>query len=92
MTTMADLYKLIERLIDESDPVPSLTAAMIADEAMLLADPDGSTEALVRVAAHAQFQLIVAEILDRRFGGKGTSAEDLLRQADALEKGPATGV
>ena len=92
MTTEADLYKLIERLIDESDAVPSLTAAMIADEAMLLADPDGLTEALIRVAARARFQQIATEILDRRFGGKGTSAEDLLRQADALEKGPATGV
>ena len=74
MATEADLYKLVERLIDESDAVPSLTAAMIADEAMLLADPDGSTEALVRVAAHAQFQQIAAEILDRRFGAKGASA------------------
>jgi hypothetical protein len=92
MATEVDLYKLVERLIDEIDAVPSLTAAMIADEAMLLADPDGSTEALVRVAAHAQFQLIAAEILDRRFGGKGDSAEDSSREADALEKGPVTGV
>ena len=60
MATEADLCKLIERLIDESDPVPALTAAMIADEAMLLADPDGSTEAFVKVAAHAKFQQIAA--------------------------------
>jgi hypothetical protein len=39
MTSEADLHKLLERLIDESAAVPSLTAAMIADEAMLLADP-----------------------------------------------------
>jgi transposase len=76
--------------IDESDAVPSLTGAMIADEAMLLADPDGSTETLVRVAARAQFLQIAAEILDRRFGGKGASAEDLLQQPEALEKRPAT--
>ena len=92
MATEADLYKLIERLIDESDAVPSLTAAMIADEAMLLADPDGSTEALVKVAAHAKFQQIAAEILHRRFGGEGAGAEGLSRQADALEKEPPTGV
>ncbi len=77
MATEADLYKLIERLIDECDAVPSLTAAMIADEAMLLADPDGLTEALIRVAAHAQFQQIAAEILDRRFGGKGGGPEGI---------------
>jgi hypothetical protein len=72
-TAEAGPYKLVERLIDESDAVPCLTAVMIADEAMLLADPNGETEALIRAAAHARFQQIAAEILNRRFGGKGAT-------------------
>jgi len=74
MTTEADLHRLVARLIDESGAVPSLTAELIADEAMLLADPNGAAEALVKAAAHAQFQQIAAEILDCRFGGKSARA------------------
>jgi hypothetical protein len=68
MATEADVYKPIERLIDESDAVPSLTATMITDEATPLADLDSAAEALVKLAAHARFQRIAAEILDVDYG------------------------